>query len=117
VSWIECRINTKLNLTRVNAGYCKAFGANKLDLMGVNIIDHPLVPQEERSKIVGLLEFCMRHKTTVINSNWTYRKVNGMEQRVLTRWRNEPVRDYRNNIVGVHGYGQIIGGDNGKNKD
>jgi PAS domain-containing protein len=97
-----------LDVTKVNRGYCEALGVGRLDLIGINIMDYPLIPKEERNKVFSLLEFCMRHKTSVINSNYAFRKINGEKQRILMRWRNEPVFDEKHRVVGVHGYGKII---------
>lgn len=95
-------------VSHVNRGYCAALGADRLDLIGINIMDYPLIPENERSKVSGLLEFCMNHETSVINSNWAIRKMDGVETRILMRWRNEPVFDEKHRIVGAHCYGKII---------
>ena len=80
-----------------------------MDVLGVSIYDYPLVPADERTAVVAMLDSAMRKRMDVVSSNHAEWKPNGEPHRVLMRWHNAPVFD-GGKVIAVRGTGHIIGG-------
>jgi hypothetical protein len=96
-------IDCDLKIYNFNKDYLDFFHVHRNDLIGISILDFPLIPNEERTAIASAMEDVLRSRIPHLQCNHSF-----MGQKTIwTRWKSYPVIDDKERGTSIVSFGQV----------